>query len=78
MKEVIGLVDNVVIFERESYEIFINDLSGHYHIEKSVRLNLKDYKTEEKHVDFVKITTQDNLSVLIISETLHYQSHVPF
>ncbi len=47
MKEVIGLVDNLAVFERESYEVFIHDLvekSGTYKIEKSVRLNLKDYK----------------------------------
>lgn len=76
-----GLVDNVAVFERETYETFVHDLvqtAGAYKIEKSVRLNLKDYKGEDKHVDLVKVTSQGGLSVLIVSETMTYQSHVPF
>lgn len=49
-----------------------------YKIEKSVRLNLKDYKGESRHVDLVKVTSQGGVSVLVISDTLSYQSHVPF
>lgn len=81
VKEVIGLVDNLAVFENESYEVLIHDLvekAGAYKVEKSVRLNLKDYKGEDKHVDLVKITSKDGLSVLIVSDTLAYQSHVPF
>jgi hypothetical protein len=80
LKEVVGLVDNVAVFERETYETFVNDLvksAGLYKIDKSVRLNLKDYKGENKHVDLVKVTSQGGVSVLIISDTLSYQSHVP-
>ena len=81
LKEVIGLVENVAVFERESYEVFVHDVASsgdHYKIEKSVRLNLKDYKLEDKHVDLVKVTSKDGLSVLIVSETTTYQSNAPF
>jgi hypothetical protein len=46
VKEALGHVDNVAVFERESYETFVHDVvpSGNFHIDKSVRLNLKDYK----------------------------------
>jgi len=69
------------VFERETYESFIHDLvqgAGAYKVEKSVRLNIKDYKTEDKHVDLVKVTSQGGVSVLLLSETMTYQSHVPF
>ncbi len=73
-----GLVDNVAILEKEAFEILIDELKDLYTIDKTVRFNLKDYK-EEKHVDVLKITSmKDNLSLLVISETLTYQSHVPF
>ena len=39
---------------------------------------MKDYTSEERHVDLVKITTKDNVSILVVSETLSYQAHVPF
>jgi hypothetical protein len=80
VKEVIGLVENVAVFERESFETFVNDLvkAAQYKIEKAIRLNLKDYKGEHKHVDLVKATSQSGVSVLIVSDTLTYQSHVPF
>ena len=59
--------------------LLTQDYSGLFKVEKSVRLNLKDYKHEDKHVDIVKIiTVKDNLSVILISETLSYQAHVPF
>lgn len=70
-------MDNVAVFERESYETLIHDLGHTFKIEKAVRLNLKDYKSEEVHVDLVKITFGEKLSILIVSETLTYQSHVP-
>jgi hypothetical protein len=83
LKEVVGLVENVAVFERESYQVFIHDVvsaagGDNYKIEKSVRLNLKDYKLEDKHVDMVKVTSKDGVSVLILSETTTYQSNVPF
>jgi hypothetical protein len=71
----------VAVFERETYESFIHDLvqgAGAYKVEKSVRLNIKDYKGEAKHVELVKVTSQGGVSVLVISDTLSYQSHVPF
>ena len=66
------------MFERETYETFMNDLTEKFTVVKSVHLNLKDYKTEEKSVDLVLINTKDGLPVLVVSETLGYQSHVPF
>lgn len=78
VKEVIGLVDNVVVVERETFEVFFNELAEHFTVEKAVRLNLKDYKTEERSVSLVKVLSKEGLPVLIISETLNYQSHVPF
>ena len=43
LKEVVGLVDNLVVFERETFQILMNDRSGKFKIDKSVRLNMKDY-----------------------------------
>jgi len=65
-----------MVLERESFEIFIG-MKDHYTLEKAVRFNLKDYKFE-KHVDLVRITTRDNVTILVLSDTLTYQSHVPF
>jgi len=78
LKEVVGLVENLVVFERETFQILMNDRSGKFKIEKSVRLNMKDYIEEDKHVDLIKITTKDDVSILVVSETLSYQAHVPF
>lgn len=76
LKEVVGHVDNLAILERTSFEVLITDLSSEFTIEKVVRLNLTDY-SEDKHVYIVKIN-KDGKSLLIISDTLSYQSHVPF
>ena len=80
LKETLGLIDNLAVFERESYESFVHDVvpGGEYTIEKAVRLNLKDYKNERKHVDLVKVTSKQGVSALILSETTTYQSNVPF
>jgi hypothetical protein len=75
---VLGLINNVVVFERETYEVFMNENKDAYNLEKAVRLNIKDYKIEDKHVDLVKISTHDGQTILIISETLSYQTQVPF
>lgn len=56
----------------------MSDLPHKFKIEKSVRLNMKDYIAEDKHVDLVKINTKDNVSILVVSETLSYQAHVQF
>jgi hypothetical protein len=45
-------------------------------IEKAVRLNLTDYGNN-KHVFIVKVI-KDGKPLLVISDTLTYQSHVPF
>lgn len=74
-----GLVDNLVVFERETFEALFSEGGSLFKVEKAVRLNLKDYKHEARHVDLVKITTtKGGQSVLVVSETLSYQSHVPF
>lgn len=40
---------------------------------------MKDYKGEERHCDLVKIkSSTDGTNVLIISDTMKYQMHVPF
>ncbi|TNV83810.1 hypothetical protein FGO68_gene11754 [Halteria grandinella] len=78
VKEVIGLVDNVVVLERETFEVLFTDLATQFTVEKAVKLNLKDYKNEERSVGLIKIVSKEGLPVLVISETLNYQSHVPF
>ena len=73
VKEVLGLIDNVVVFEREASEVFFSKVVGeNYKVEKAVRLNLKDFKTEETHTDLIKVTSSNGTSVLVISETLGY------
>lgn len=76
LKEVVGHVDNLAVLERQSFEVLINDMRDDYTIEKIVRLNLTDYHNG-KHVFIVKIV-KDTKSMLVISDTLTYQSHVPF
>lgn len=80
IKEVFGVVENVAVLERESYETFIHDIvkQGKYYIDKAVRINLIEYKSEDKHLDFTKVTSDNGTSVLLISETTTFQSNVPF
>ena len=80
IKEVFGVVENVAVLERESYETFIHDIvkQGKYSIDKAVRINLKEYKSEDKHLYFTNVTSNNGISVLLISETTTFQSNVPF
>lgn len=54
-KEIVGIVDNVLIFERESFEVLLNDYKDQFTIEKAVKLNLKDYG-DNKSVSILKIS----------------------
>ena len=72
VKEVIGQVSNIVIFERETFEVILSELG----VEKAVLLKLNDY-FDERSVSLVKVKTEDGLSVLIISEMMNYQAHAP-
>ena len=76
LKEVLGLIDNVLVLERESFDILVEEMRGtHYTLEKAVKLNLKDYKpAADKHVILLKLTTRDHIPLLVISDMLHYQS----
>ncbi len=57
----------------------MHELSGSvFKVEAAVRLNLKDYREEDTHVDLVKVSTPNGQAFTIVSETLSYQSHVPF
>lgn len=78
VKAVLGRVDHLVVFERETFEIVMHELAGSFKVEAAVRLNLKDYREADKHVDLVKVTTTSGQTFTIVSETLSYQSHVPF
>lgn len=42
-KEVVGLVDDVVIFEQESFDVLLSEHKDKFTILKAVKLNLKDY-----------------------------------
>jgi hypothetical protein len=78
-KEVVGVVDNVIALEKDSFEALMhthNKEGGLFTIEKAVKLNLKDYK-EGKSVTILKVSREGKTS-LLISELLNYQSHVPF
>lgn len=67
----------MVVLERESYESYMNQP---IHFEKkAIRLNLKDYKSAKQTVDIVRLVDPaTDLKLIVISETLFYQSHVPF
>lgn len=78
VKAVLGRVEHLVIFERETFEVVMTELAGSFKVIAAVRLNLKDYKDADKHVDLLKVTTASGQTFSIISETLSYQSHVPF
>lgn len=71
------MIDNVLVLERESYEVFINHLSEEYQLENAVQLHLKDYHSS-KTVDLVKIQSKHGSKIVVVSETLTYQSHVPY
>lgn len=49
-------MDNVLVLEREAFEIFVTEMKDSYIIEKSVLLNLKDYH-HAKTMDLLKIKT---------------------
>ena len=78
VKAVLGRVDHLVVFERETFEVVMHELAGSFKVEGAVRLNLKDYRETDKHVDLVKVSTNAGQTFTIVSETLSYQSHVPF
>lgn len=63
-------MDNVLLFEKESFEILMEDLKGEFKIDKAVKLNLKDYG-EKKSIAILKII-KDNKSALVISDHLNY------
>ncbi|CDW84928.1 purine nucleoside phosphorylase [Stylonychia lemnae] len=75
--EILGQVDNILVLEKETYEVFMNDLSENFTLDKKIRFNLLDYHTEES-VDVLKITTKNGVSIIVLSQTLTYQSNVPF
>ena len=75
-KEVVGVVDNVILLERESFDVLINEHKDLFTLDKAVKFNLKDYGND-KHAFIVKITHKDR-SFLVVSDLLSYQSHVPF
>jgi hypothetical protein len=54
LKEVVGIVDNLAVLERESFDIIFTELRDQFTIEKVVQLNLKDYG--DKKVYIVKIS----------------------
>lgn len=58
------------MFEKESFEILMEDLKGEFKIDKAVKLNLKDYG-EKKSIAILKII-KDNKSALVISDHLNY------
>ncbi len=75
-KEVVGLVDDVVIFEQETFDVLLADHQDKFTIVKAVKLNLKDYN-HGKSVTILKIR-REGKSILLLSDHLTYQSHVPF
>ena len=75
-KEIVGVVDNVLMFEKESFEILMTDHKNSFTIEKAVKLNLKDYN-DSKSVSILKVS-KDGKSALVLSDHLTYQSNVPF
>jgi len=66
LAQVLGQVDNILILEKEIFEVLIHDLKSHFQIEKSVRLILDDYHTP-KSLDAVRIKTQDGVSIIVLS-----------
>jgi len=71
------MIDHVLVLERESYEVFINHLSEEYQLENAVQIHLKDYHSPMT-VDLVKIQSKQGSKIVVVSETLTYQSHVPY
>ena len=69
-KDVVGVVDDLLVLEKESYDVLLTELKDQFTIEKAVKLHLKDYK-EEKTIDILKIKRGDKF-ILIISDTLTY------
>lgn len=57
VKAVLGRVEHLVVFERETFEVVMTELAGSFKVEAAVRLNLKDYRDADKHVELVKVTT---------------------
>jgi hypothetical protein len=72
VKEILGVVDNLVVLERESFEVLFTEGASLFSVEKAIKLNLKDYKDEDRAVALVKITTKEGQPVLVVSETLVY------
>lgn len=69
-KEVVGVVNDVIVLERESFEVMMTELNDKFVIEKAVKFNLKDYK-DGKSVSILKIN-KEGRSYLVISDMLTY------
>jgi hypothetical protein len=52
VREVVGQVSNIVVFERETFEVIIPEMA----VERAVLLKLKDY-VDERSVSLVKVKT---------------------
>ena len=52
VREVVGKVSNIVVFERETFEVIIPEMA----VERAVLLKLKDY-FDERSVSLVKVKT---------------------
>lgn len=52
VREVVGQVNKIVVFERETYEVIIPEMV----VERAVLLKLKDY-VDERTVSLVKVKT---------------------
>ena len=58
LKDIVGIVDNLVILEMPAFETLVEDLSGQYVINKVVQLRLTDYG-DDKTVTILKISKED-------------------
>ena len=78
LKDVVGIVDDCVVFEQETFDVIMTtpEMKDQFVVEKAVLLNLTDYP-DCKKVSILRISKGDR-KILVISNTLGYQSHVPF
>lgn len=70
LKDVVGIVNDLVILEKESFEVMITEMKDQFVVEKAVLINLKDYRNDQS-VSILKIRKGES-TLLVISDTLHY------
>lgn len=68
---------DAVVVEEEMFQLFLHDRQG-VEIIKTLKVNLLDYKPDERKHTFILLIEKEGKRIFLISKFTHYQTFVPF